>query len=98
MRRWCYCLLFSWACAQANAEESPISRTQAAQIAQQKFGGKVISVDEIESAPSSGEDEAAAQATPPSTASARFVVKLMQSGRVQVINLDAQGHPLTSAP
>lgn len=97
MMRGCFCLLLSLACTQASAEESVISRTQAAQIAQQKFGGKVISVDEIDPAPATGEDEGAQAAQSPQN-NAHFVVKLMQSGRVQVVNLDAQGHPLSPAP
>lgn len=97
MMRGCCCLLLSWACWQANADESSISRTQAAQIAQQKFGGKVISVDEIDAPPAASDDDSS-QAPQPSASNPRFIVKLMQSGRVQVINLDAQGQQLTPAP
>lgn len=96
MMRGCFCFLFSLAAASASAEESAISRTQAAQIAQQKFGGKVISVDEIDS-PAVSEDESTQAVSPPQN-NARFVVKLMQSGRVQVVNLDAQGQQLNLAP
>lgn len=90
-RGFCY-LLLSVTCLQASAEESAISRTQAAQIAQHAFGGKVISVDELEATPAADEEDASVQT------GARFVVKLMQSGRVQVVNLDAQGKPLSPAP
>ncbi|HMY40521.1 MAG TPA: hypothetical protein PK011_14450 [Marinagarivorans sp.] len=91
-------MLISLACIQASAEESSISRTQAAQMAQQKFGGKVISIDEVEPAPAASDEDASAQPAPPSQNNPRFVVKLMQSGRVQVVNLDAQGQPLNPAP
>lgn len=75
------------------AEDAPISRTQAAQLAQQQFGGKVISVDEVEANPSPTEGEDSAE-----QAGTRFIVKLMQNGRVKVVNLDGQGKPLTSSP
>jgi nitrous oxide reductase accessory protein NosL len=96
MMRGCFCLLLALAAASASAEESAISRTQAAQIAQQKFGGKVISVDEVDSTPVINEDEN--PQAPSSQNNARFVVKLMQSGRVHVVNLDAQGQQLNPAP
>ncbi|HEY6527924.1 MAG TPA: hypothetical protein VIZ65_04460 [Cellvibrionaceae bacterium] len=94
MARWCWSIFFSFLCGLAAAEETAISRTQAALIAQQKFGGRVISVDEIElpSESAEGEDTSSAQT------GTRFIVKVMQKGRVQVINLDAQGAPLNSAP
>ena len=79
--------------AEATSEETAINRTQAAQMAQQVFGGKVISVDEIEPATPSAESE---ESTPQS--GTRFVVKLMQNGRVRVVNLDAQGTALKSLP
>lgn len=75
------------------AEDAPISRTQAAQLAQQQFGGKVISVDEVEASSSTSESEDTAE-----QAGTRFIVKLMQNGRVKVVNLDEQGKPLTSSP
>jgi uncharacterized membrane protein YkoI len=92
MMRWCSIILLSLVNPLVAAEEPSLSRTQAAQIAQQKFGGKVISVDEIELPSADGEDDPTVQS------GARFVVKLMHSGRVQVVNLDAQGQPLPPAP
>jgi hypothetical protein len=50
--RWCNFCLIGVLCGLtrgvACAEESAISRTTAAQLAQQAFGGKVISVDEVD--------------------------------------------------
>ena len=90
--RWSMCLFLSWASSLGFAEENSINRSQAAQIAQKTFGGKVLSVDELEpGVPSAEQDD-----TPPHPGT-RFVVKLMQGGRVRVVNLDAQGTPLTSA-
>ncbi len=94
MCRWCHVfwLVIGLMGNGASAEDAPISRTQAAQIAQQQFGGKVISVDEVEprSNPTDGEDV--------EQAGTRFVVKLMQNGRVKVVNLDDQGKHLTASP
>ncbi|RYD87663.1 MAG: hypothetical protein EOP50_20385 [Sphingobacteriales bacterium] len=87
-------MFFGLLCGQAAADETAISRTQAALIAQQKFGGRVISVDEIELPPALAEGEDASS----DQVGTRFIVKLMQKGRVQVINLDAQGAPLDTAP
>lgn len=93
MSWWRWCVLFSLLSAGVMAEEAAINRTQAAQLAQQKFGGKVISVDEVEPDPAVSDTEDA-----PNLAGTRFIVKLMQNGRVKVVNLDAQGAPVNNAP
>ncbi|MEY4590503.1 MAG: hypothetical protein RL497_2579 [Pseudomonadota bacterium] len=95
--RWCHFCLIGVLCGLtrgvACAEESAISRTTAAQLAQQAFGGKVISVDEVEPQPTPIESE-----EPSPQTNARFVVKLMQNGRVRVVNLDSHGTPIGSTP
>jgi nitrous oxide reductase accessory protein NosL len=88
-----FCLVGALISGFVLAEDAPISRTQAAQLAQQQFGGKVISVDEVEPNITPSENEDA-----PEQVGTRFIVKLMQNGRVKVVNLDEQGKPLAASP
>lgn len=84
------------------ADDDPIGRSRAAAIAQNAFGGKVLSVDE-ERVPTLDEQDEPASGAPASPETApdlalppvenlRYVVKLLQQGgRIKVIKLDATG-------
>lgn len=80
-------MLFCLPIAQA---DEPVSRSKAAAIALAAFGGKVLSVEDVEKDPQPLEGEAANIQS-----NARYEVKLLQSGgRVKVVHLDEFGHIL----
>ena len=69
------------------AEEDAVGRGRAAAIAQNTFGGKVLSVDEQEQVVTDGEGDDSS-----TDINVKYVVKLLQhGGRIKVIKLDASG-------